>query len=154
MSWRGEQNGRSWLGPVTDYVPADQAVASLSTSSRVLMAVNEIITFLAFEGTAVVDKGRGQLVLAGDRLVAVLMRLTDAGHGSEREHWFLEPASAPAASPFRPLSRTSEQRRDGSAVGSTTTARRHSTYPTIGPSASSGKEEQPQVRRTRTLFPA
>lgn len=66
------------------------------------MAVEETITFQPIQVMTAVDDGQGQLVLAGGRLVAVLVRLTDAGHGSKREHWFLEAGFGPCSSVLPP----------------------------------------------------
>ena len=67
-----------------------------------LGTVEEAITFQPVQVMAAVDDGQGQLVLAGGRLVAVLVRLTDAGHGSEREHWFLEAGFGPCSTVLPP----------------------------------------------------
>jgi hypothetical protein len=64
--------------------------------------MEETITFQPVQVMAVVDDGQGQLVLAGDRLVAVLVRLTDGGHGIEREHWFLEAGFGPCSTVLPP----------------------------------------------------
>lgn len=66
------------------------------------MAVEETITFQPIQVMTAVDDGQGQLVLAGGRLVAVLVRLTDAEHGSKREHWFLEAGFGPCSTVLPP----------------------------------------------------
>lgn len=67
--------------------------------------MDHAITFRPIQVNALVDDGQGQLVLANDRLVAVLVRLTDAAHGSERLHWFLEAGFGPCNTTVPPAFR-------------------------------------------------
>ena len=67
--------------------------------------MEQAISFRPIQVSAVVDDGQGQLVLANDRLVAVLVRLTDAAHGNERLHWFLEAGFGPCNTPTPPAFR-------------------------------------------------
>jgi len=49
------------------------------------------------------ENGQGQLVLAGDRLVAVLVYLSDPEYGSECGKWFLEAGFGPCSAVMPPV---------------------------------------------------